>query len=109
MVYKLPTLSREEIQQMMGLSDLDMKQTRFYQDVFAEGEAEGRQEGRQEGRREEAAAIVLRQINRRFGSISSSLETQIRSQLSLDQIEILAEALFDFSELQELEAWLQNC
>jgi len=104
MVYKLPRLSREEIQQMMGLSDLDLKQTRFYQDVFAEGEAEGRQEGR----REEAAAIILRQINRRFGSISSSLETQIRSQLSLEQIEALAEALFDFAELQELEAWLQN-
>jgi predicted transposase YdaD len=104
MVYKLPTLSREEIQQMMGLSDIDLKQTRFYQDVFAEGETEGRQEGR----REEAAAIVLRQINRRFGSISSSLETQIQSQLSLEQIETLAEALFDFSELQELEAWLQN-
>jgi predicted transposase/invertase (TIGR01784 family) len=105
MVYKLPTLSREEIQQMMGLSDIDLKQTRFYQDIFAEGEAEGRQEGR----REEAAAIVLRQINRRFGSISSSVESQIRNQLSLDQIETLAEALFDFSELQELEAWLQNC
>jgi predicted transposase/invertase (TIGR01784 family) len=104
MVYKLPRLSREEIQQMMGLSDLDLKQTRFYQDVFAEGEAEGRQEGR----REEAAAIVLRQINRRFGSISSSLESQIRSQLSLEQIEALAEALFDFAELQELEAWLPN-
>jgi predicted transposase YdaD len=100
MVYKLPTLSREEIQQMMGLSDIDLKQTRFYQDVFAEGEVEGR--------REEAAAIVLRQINRRFGSISSSSETQIQSQLSLEQIEALAEALFDFAELQELEAWLQN-
>lgn len=105
MVYKLPTLSREEIQQMMGLSDIDLKQTRFYQDVFAEGETEGRQEGR----REEAAAIVLRQINRRFGSISSSVETKIQSQLSLDQIETLAEVLFDFAELQELEAWLQNC
>ena len=101
MVYKLPRLSREEIQQMMGLSDIDLKQTRFYQDVFAEGETEGR--------REEAAAIVLRQINRRFGSISSSVETQIRNQLSLEQIETLAEALFDFAELQELEAWLQNC
>lgn len=47
-VYKLPALSREEIQRMMGLPDIDLKQTRFYQDVFAEGEAEGRQEGRQE-------------------------------------------------------------
>ncbi len=42
-------------------------------------------------------------------TISSSLETQIQSQLSLEQIEALAEALFDFAELQELEAWLPNC
>ena len=31
LVYKLPTLSREEIQAMLGLIDTDLKQTRFYQ------------------------------------------------------------------------------
>ncbi len=37
-VYKLPQKSREEIAAMFTKSDL--KQTRFYQEVFAEGEAE---------------------------------------------------------------------
>ena len=48
LVYKLPRLSREEIQTMLELTDTDLKQTRFYQDVFTEGEikrAVGRQEG----------------------------------------------------------------
>ena len=39
LVYKLPRLSREEIQQMLGYNDIELKQTRFYQDVFKEGEA----------------------------------------------------------------------
>ena len=105
MVYKLPALSREEIQQMMGLPDIDLKQTRFYQEVFAEGEAEGREKGREEGRQEEGAAIILRLLTRRFGSIGHTLEIQIRA-LSLTKIEALAEALLDFSELEELEAWM---
>ncbi|MGB5065333.1 MAG: Rpn family recombination-promoting nuclease/putative transposase, partial [Candidatus Competibacter sp.] len=37
LVYKLPQLNREEIQAMLGLIDTDLKQTRFYQEVFAEG------------------------------------------------------------------------
>jgi predicted transposase/invertase (TIGR01784 family) len=45
-VYKLPELSREEIAQMLGLTDL--KQTRFYQEAFADGRQEGVQEGVQE-------------------------------------------------------------
>jgi len=46
-VYKFPQLSRQEIATMLGVEDL--KQTRFYQEVFAEGKQEGKQEGRQEG------------------------------------------------------------
>ncbi len=52
LVYKLPKLTREEIKQMIGLQDIELKQTRFYQDVFQEGHEEGRQEGKQEGRQE---------------------------------------------------------
>lgn len=37
LVYKLPRLSREEIQSMLGLSDVELKQTRFYQEALAEG------------------------------------------------------------------------
>lgn len=52
LVYKFPTMSREEIAGMFGLSDL--KQTRVYQ----EGREEGRQEGREEGARQEKLRMV---------------------------------------------------
>ena len=45
---------------MLALTDIDLKQTRFYQDVLAEGIEEGRQEGE--------AALLLRLITLKFGS-----------------------------------------
>ena len=98
-VYKLPTLSREEIQQMLGFTDIDVKQTRFYQDVFAEGRQEGRQEGE--------VALVLRQLTRRFGELEPSVVEEIRG-LSLPEVEALAEALLEFSQMADLENWLQH-
>ncbi|MBD2777063.1 Rpn family recombination-promoting nuclease/putative transposase [Iningainema tapete] len=50
LVYKFPQMSRKEIEEMFGLSDL--KQTRVYQEAFTEGRQEGKQEGRQEGKQE---------------------------------------------------------
>ena len=94
-VYKLPRLSREEIQQMLGFSDIDVKQTRFYQDVYGEG------------KQEEAVALVFRLINRRFGELDANLVEQIRK-LNVSQLEELAEALLEFSSQDELEAWLQQ-
>lgn len=41
-VYKLPYKSREEIAAMLRMSNL--KETKFYQEVFTEGRQEGRQE-----------------------------------------------------------------
>lgn len=38
-VYKFPTMSREEVEAMFGLSEL--KQTRFYQEAFTEGREQG--------------------------------------------------------------------
>jgi predicted transposase YdaD len=49
-VYKLPQKSREEIAAMFELSDL--KKTRFYQEVFAEGQAEAKK------------AAILRMVSR---------------------------------------------
>ncbi len=40
---------------------------------------EGRQEGRQEGRREAEVVILLRMLNRRYGTLSPSLEKRIRA------------------------------
>ena len=58
LVYKLPRLSREEIRIMLDIFNVDLKQTRFYQEVCAEGVAEGREEGREEGQRQERPQIA---------------------------------------------------
>jgi predicted transposase/invertase (TIGR01784 family) len=100
-VYKFPQLSRQEIAAMFGLSEL--KQTRVYQEALEEG----KQEGKQEGRKQEGVALVLRQLNRRVGAVAPELQAQIEA-LSLAQVEALAEALLDFSGVEDLVSWLDT-
>ena len=90
---------------MLNLVDVDLKQTRFYQEVFAEGIQEGIQEGRQEGRQEECASLIFRQLQRRFGAVDTDQMARIR-QLNLVQAEALAESLLDFQTPADLKAWL---
>ena len=51
--------------------------------------------------------LIFRQLNRRFGEIESSFIDTIRT-LTIDQLELLGEALLDFSTVTDLEQWLQN-
>jgi predicted transposase YdaD len=88
-IYKFPNLEIEEVEAMLGLSEL--KQTRFYQQAFQEGES----------------AIVWQQLTHRLGNLSPDLQSQIR-QLSASQLEDLAEVLLDFSTKEDLVAWLQR-
>lgn len=67
------------------------------------GELIGEQRGIQQGEKK----LIIRQINKRFGVISDVLIGQIH-QLSIEQLELLGEALFDFSTMTELEQWLEN-
>jgi predicted transposase YdaD len=110
-VYKLPHLSREEIQRMLHLPEVELKQTRFYQDVFAEGRVEGRAEGHAEGRTEGQqqgeAALVLRLSRRRLGAVSAEAESRIRA-LPVAELEALGEALLDWHTPAELMVWLQR-
>ena len=95
---------------MLHLPEVELKQTRFYQDVFAEGRVEGRVEGRTEGReegRQQEAALVLRQLRRRLGALSADVETQIRA-LPVADLEALGEALLDWHTPAELLAWLRR-
>ncbi len=92
-VYKFPELSREEIEEMLGLSEL--KQTRVYQ------------EAREEGRQEEGATLVLRLLTRRLSQVAPEVRALIL-QLPVAQLEELGEALLDFSSTQELTDWLQD-
>ena len=51
--------------------------------------------------------LIFRQLNRRFGEIESSFIETIRT-LSIEQLELLGEALLDFSSIIDLEQWLKN-
>ena len=74
---------------MLGLSEL--RETRVYQ----------------EGREEEARSLISRLLTRKLGSLPDSLQTQVNA-LSLEQLEALGEALFDFAEASDLETWLAS-
>jgi len=99
LVYKLPQLKREEIQAMLHLPDIDLKQTRFYLEAFDEGRVEGQQK--------EAVTLILRMLHRRLGSLGTVQETKIQA-LSVSELEALGEALLDFHNMAELTAWLQQ-
>jgi predicted transposase/invertase (TIGR01784 family) len=102
LVSKLPSLSIEEIKEMLDLQDVSLSETQFFKEVFQQGEDQGRQEGRQEGE----ANSALRQIGRRCGEISIEQQTQIRS-LSIAQLENLGDALLDFGGMADLVEWLR--
>lgn len=104
-VYKFPQLSREEIENMLGLSEL--KQTKVYQEALDEGRQEGEQTGITKGKLDEAQSLILRLLNRRIGEVTPEMRSQIQS-LSLDQLEALGEALLDFSESADLVNWLEQ-
>ncbi len=99
LVYKLPQLNREEIQAMLHLPDIDLKQTRFYQQAVAEG--------REEGGQREAASLVLRLLRRQLGAVQAEQEARIWT-LSVLELEALAEALLEFKTADELTAWLRQ-
>ncbi|BAZ53206.1 hypothetical protein NIES4103_58780 [Nostoc sp. NIES-4103] len=51
--------------------------------------------------------LVIRQLNRRIGEINESLIERIKG-LSIEQLENLGEALLDFSNIADLETWLNQ-
>jgi predicted transposase YdaD len=67
---------------------------------------EGRQECRQEGRQERERSLVLRLLSRRIGNVSPNVVSRVEA-LSLPQLEMLGEALLDFTGSDDLMTWLQ--
>jgi predicted transposase/invertase (TIGR01784 family) len=109
LVYKFPRLSRQEIEKMFTQTDL--KKTRVYQEALEEGlqlgEQRGLQLGEQRGLLKGQAAILVRQLTRKFGQVSPRLKTRV-SKLSAVQLENLAEAIFDLETIADLNAWLKT-
>lgn len=70
-----------------------------------QGMQQGLQQGLQQGMQQGESNMVLRQLNRRLGQVSASIEEQIR-QLSVEQLEDLGEALLNFESQEDLLNWL---
>ena len=92
LVSKFSQLSRQEIEAMFLVSDI--KQTRVYQ------------EAKQEGKQDEATNLLFRQLSKRFGKLSGNYIETI-SNLTIEQLEDLGEALLDFVDITDLEQWLK--
>lgn len=116
-LYKLPHLSRQELARMFTRDDL--RKTRYYQEVREELQQEIQQqvreevreelqqEVREEVRQQEALELVRRLLVRRIGELNPQLRERM-NQLSVEQLENLAEALLDFSNEADLSAWLDE-
>jgi predicted transposase YdaD len=96
MVYKFSSLSRDEVDAMLGI---ELEQTRVYRDAKAEGKAEGTLEGE--------IRMVVRLLNRRLGEFPAQYLTQIQ-QLTVGQLEDLGEALLNFITVADLDSWLST-
>lgn len=100
MVYRFSTLSRLEVEEMLGTS---LETTRVYQEAKAEGEIIGEARGAVKGQR----SLVLLMLDRRFGKLPSRTQKTIEA-LELVKLEALAIALLDFTTIDRLDAWLKD-
>jgi Domain of unknown function (DUF4351) len=69
------------------------------------GREEGTEIGRQLGKQEQAASLVLRLLQHRFGELGQSQQERIQG-LSAKRLEELGEALLDFNSITDLKNWL---
>jgi predicted transposase YdaD len=92
-------LSREEILMIVGLPLQELRHTRAVQEIL--------EEGREAGRQQEAAALAMRLLIRRLGSLDQSSRETVAA-LPLPRLEQLAEDLLDFTAPADLEAWLAS-
>jgi predicted transposase/invertase (TIGR01784 family) len=95
LVYKLPTMSREEVRRMLELHDVDLKQTRFYQEVFAEGESEGELKGE--------LKLLRRLLIRRFGPLPAWAEAKLAG-AEPAQLEVWGERVLEAATLEAVFA-----
>jgi predicted transposase/invertase (TIGR01784 family) len=103
-LYKFNNLSRDEVDLMLGI---ELQQTRVYREAMAEGEVLGLERGKAEGKAEGERALVLKLLNRRLGKVSTKLQKRVNG-LSLEKVELLGEALLDFTGVADLERFLDS-
>ena len=85
------------------INTIEPSEQEVVMEIFTSWMERGIEQGRQQGE----VALIMRQLNRRFGGVVPEVEARIRS-LSTEQLENLGEALLDFSNASDLSAWLEQ-
>ncbi len=86
--------SLPELCAMGGITLEDFTRSVAYQEIFGQGRQEGELD------------LALRLLHRRCGQLSTAQLDRIRA-LPLERIEALGEALLEFRDTSDLEAWLR--
>jgi Domain of unknown function (DUF4351) len=70
---------------------------------------QGIEQGLEKGHERTIATIatIARQLKRKIGTLNAEFEQRL-SRLSFDELDLLAEALFDFETPADLDRWLQT-
>jgi predicted transposase YdaD len=79
-----------------------MKESVIYQEIFEAGEQRAEQRALTREK-----AWIFRLITKKLGEIPPDLRSTVEL-LSIDQLEVLGEALLDFTNLQDLQNWLKG-
>jgi len=80
-VYKFPTLSRKEVEAMLGLTGITLEQTRFYQEVKAEARAEMLIE-----QQKREAELLLQQQKREAELLKATVPLLLNTGMTVEQI-----------------------
>jgi hypothetical protein len=88
------------------IDEVNISETRFYQDVLQKGLEQGLQRGEAVGGSPPVGNLVLRLLQRRYGVVSIDDRDLVRS-LTITQLESLGDALLDFNGMADLEVWFK--
>ena len=100
-ILELPSDLKEAFRNELAQYEQE-KQMPYVTSIERMGIEQGRKEGRKEGER----SLILRQLTRRVGVLPEHLTDRIQD-LSIEQLETLAEDLLDFQGLDDLTAWFE--
>jgi len=87
----------------MYLHDDILKESVTYQRILNEGVTKGVGLGK----KDEAIALISRPLKKRFGEDSETIKPRLYT-LSVEQLELFGESLFDFNSFEDAIEWLNN-
>lgn len=99
--------AEEEQLFQVQIGTIESSQREVVMEIVTSWMERGIEQGIEQGRQQGEVALIMRQLNRRFGGVTPQVEARIRS-LSVEQLENLAEALLDFSAAADLDTWLDG-